>query len=214
MGIVVAFDMDGTLLDGRLVLALARLCDAEDKVKAIMNSNMKGYEKSTAIARLWKGFKKDVVLDALSSISLSSNALHTVRRLKEQGCIVGIISDSYTLATDTLARMLGMDFSIANTLEYDRDGILTGRIDMPLGWEHIGCSCYNSVCKRYHLERLYVDDEPIRVAVGDSMNDTCMLKAADVSIAYRAKDGIESIAMYSICGLADIIDILVSKGLL
>ncbi len=214
MSIVVAFDMDGTLLDGRLVLALARLCDAEDKVKAIMSSSMKGYEKSTAIARLWKGLKKDVVLDALSSISLSSNALHTVRRLKAKGCIVGIISDSYTLATDALARMLGMDFSIANTLEYDSNGILTGYIHMPLGWQYIGCTCYNSVCKRYHLARLYSNDEHIRVAVGDSMNDICMLMSAEVSIAYRAKDGIERIAMHFIDDLVDVIDILESKGLL
>ncbi len=229
--IVVAFDMDGTLLDGRLVLSLARLCNVEDKVKGIMNdTRMKGYKKSIAIARLWKGFSKDIVLEALSQINLNDNALNTIKALKEKGCIVGIISDSYTLASDTLARMLNMDFSIANTLEYDyNSGILTGRIHMPLGWQYINCTCFNSVCKRYHLERIeyfisssskYVRSKvkeltnPLRVAVGDSMNDVCMLSIADIGIAYRAKDGIENIANYSIDCLADVLDILTSRGLI
>ena len=223
--VIVAFDMDGTLLDGRLVLSLAKLCKVEDKVKGIMsNPRMKGYEKSLAIARLWKGFNKDIILEALSRINLSDNALDTVKTLKSKGCIVGIISDSYTIATYALARMLNMDFSIANTLEYDSNNILTGLIHMPLGWQYINCTCFNSVCKRYHLERIEhflansiksnITNKPLRVAIGDSINDTCMLSIADVSIAYKAKDGIENIAAYSINDLKDVIDILSNNGLI
>jgi phosphoserine phosphatase len=213
--IIVAFDMDRTLLKGRLVLQMARISGMEDSVRCIMESNMIGYARSVAIARLWKGLNKDTILEALSGIELSDNAISTITELKRRGCIVGIISDSYTLATDYIAGMLGMHFSIANRLEYDSKGILTGNVYMPLGWQYIGCGCLNSVCKRYQLTRtmrMYSANKS--VAVGDSRNDTCMLSVADVSIAYNATDGIDTISMYSIDDLYSIIDIFRDEGLI
>jgi len=212
---IVAFDMDGTLLQGRLVLQMAKISGTEDRVRYIMNNSMIGYARSVAIAKLWKGLSKDMILEALSSIELSDNAVSTITELKRRGCIVGIISDSYTLATDYIAGMLGMHFSIANRLEYDSRGILTGNIYMPLGWQYIGCGCLNSVCKRYQLtrvKRMYRAERS--VAVGDSRNDICMLSVADVSIAYNATDGIDKISMYSIDDLHSIIDILRDEGLI
>ncbi len=212
---IVAFDMDGTLIQGRLVLQIAKVSGMEDRVRYIMESSMIGYARSIAIARLWKGLSKDTILEALSSIELSDNAMSTITELKRRGCIVGIISDSYTLATDYIAGMLGMHFSIANRLEYDSRGILTGSLYMPLGWQYIGCGCINSVCKRYQLtktRRMYRAKRS--VAVGDSRNDICMLSVADVSIAYNATDGIDAISMHSIDGLYSIIDILRYEGLM
>lgn len=211
--LLVAFDMDGTLLNGRLVLALADRCNVREQVTGIMSSsNMHGYEKSRAIARLWKGISKDDVLDALASIPLSSNALEAVEALKGYGHVIGIISDSYDVVVEHLASMLSMDFSIANKLVHDSNGILTGELIMPLGWERIGCRCMNSVCKRFHLESIakrFGIGREHTVAVGDNENDVCMLEQAGVSIAYKPKSlKVKDNAMYIIDDLYDVVDIL------
>lgn len=211
--LLVAFDMDGTLLNGRLVLALADRCNVREQVTSIMvSSNMYGYEKSRAIARLWKGISKDDLLEALAGIPLSSNALEAVEALKGYGYVVGIISDSYDVAVEHLASMLSMDFSIANKLVYDSNGTLTGELIMPLGWERIGCRCMNSVCKRFHLESIakrFGIGREYTVAVGDSENDICMLEQASVSIAYKPKSlKVKDKAMYTIDDLYDVVDIL------
>ncbi|MFN4336984.1 MAG: HAD family hydrolase [Candidatus Nitrosocaldus sp.] len=210
---VVAFDMDGTLLNGRLVFALADRCNVREKVISIMsNTSMYGYEKSIAIARLWKGLSKDDVLEALSSIELSINAKEAVDALKRDGYTVGIISDSYDVAVEHLASILGMDFGIANILVYDSSGTITGELVMPLGWERIGCRCMNSVCKRFHLvstaNTLGVSID-CTVAVGDSDNDICMLEQAGVSVAYKPKSlVVRDKAMYVIDDLYDLVSIL------
>lgn len=208
---VIAFDMDGTLLTGRLVFALADACNVRDLVKGIMyNRSMHGYEKSLAIARLWRGLHRDDLVRALKGIPLSPNARETVHTLKEYGYTVGIISDSYDIVVGHLASMLGMDFSVANRVVYDASGTLTGEIEVPLGWERVNCTCMNSVCKRFHLrsiaERYGVE---YTVSVGDSDNDICMLEEACVSIAYRPKSArvIEK-AMYVIDDLYDTVTIL------
>ncbi len=210
---VVAFDMDGTLLNGRLVFALADRCNVREQVISIMSdTSMYGYEKSSAIARLWKGLSKDDVLEALSSIELSNNAKETVDALKRDGYTVGIISDSYDVAVEHLASILNMDFGIANRLVYDSSAILTGELVMPLGWERIGCRCMNSVCKRFHLESI-VNVLGIgmdrTVAVGDSDNDICMLEQASISITYKPKSlAVRGKAMYIIDDLYDLVSIL------
>ncbi len=212
---LVAFDMDGTLLDGRLVFALADRCDVREEVISIMESTLHGYERSKAIAMLWKGLSKYDLLEALHSIPLCINARKTIEALKGYGYAVGIISDSYDLAVEHLASILGMDFGIANKLVCDDDGMITGRIEMPLGWERVGCRCMNSVCKRFHLkiiaDRFGMGREHT-AAVGDSNNDICMLEQAGISIAYRPKNlEVKERAMYVIDDLYDVVDILMNN---
>jgi phosphoserine phosphatase len=103
---------------------------------------------------------------------------------------VGIISDSYTVAADMVKERLGMDLVAANVLEF-KDGKITGLVDMPLGWEKIGCFCKISVCKRYHLEeqaRRYGVQIDSTMAVGDTKSDICMLQRAAIGIAFMPKD--------------------------
>ena len=185
---VVALDMDGTILNGRTVFALASIRNVIDEVRAIMNSNQHGYIKSEKIAEFWKGLRRDEVIDAVDKIPLNAGAEDLVKKLK-QDYIVGIISDSYTLVTEHIAKKLGgLDFTYANKLLID-DDILTGKIIMPLGWQKIGCFCKISVCKRYHLEKV-MDEHKLNysIAVGDTNADRCMIERADVGIAFDPKD--------------------------
>jgi len=54
-----AFDMDGTLIQGRLVFELADSFDLSDKVKSIQSRRlMPGHEQTKAIAELFAGLTK------------------------------------------------------------------------------------------------------------------------------------------------------------
>src|SRR5579885_2020834 len=163
---LIAFDMDGTLLEGRIIQALAEKYDFTDKLYKIQsNQNMEGYQKSQKIAYLLKGRHADEVTK--------------------------ITSDSYKFACDYLAEKMNLDFVIANDLKVDENDCLTGDLVMPFGWEKIGCSCKISVCKRYHLEKMakkFEIDIQDTAVVGDTVSDLCMIKRAGTGIAMMPKD--------------------------
>jgi phosphoserine phosphatase len=186
-----AFDMDGTLIQGRLVFALADRFGVSDKVRSIQTSTPStGHEQTKAIAALFAGLTNKDIESAIGSIPFTKNCEHTIAILKDRGYKIGIISDSYTIAACFIADRLHLDFVAANKLE-SLNGKITGNVDMPLGWERIGCYCKISVCKRYHLEKIARDFcVPIEntVAVGDTKSDICMIQRAGVGIAFMPKD--------------------------
>jgi phosphoserine phosphatase len=185
-----AFDMDGTLIQGRLVFALADRLGLSDKVVAIQSSGMLGYEQTKAIAALFGGLTKKDIEDAIESIPLVKNCEQTIGKLKEKDYKIGIISDSYTVAAGSVADRLQLDFVAANELEI-ADEKITGKVEMPLGWEKTNCFCKISVCKRYHLEkfaRRFGVPVENTLAVGDTKSDICMVQRASVGIAFMPKD--------------------------
>ena len=186
-----AFDMDGTLIQGRLVFALADSFDLSDKVRSIQSRRlMPGHEQTKAIAELFAGLTRKDLESAIASIPFTKNCERTIAALKHRGYKIGIISDSYTIAAGLVANRLNLDFVMANKLQI-LNGKITGKVDMPLGWDKIGCYCKISVCKRYHLEKSAEQFcVPIKntLAVGDTKSDICMIQRAGVGVAFMPKD--------------------------
>lgn len=186
-----AFDMDGTLIQGRLVFALADRFDLSDKVRSIQSHRLTaGHEQTKAIAALFAGLTTKDLENAIESIPFTKNCERTIAALKDRGYKIGIISDSYTIAASIVADRLKLDFVMANKLQIS-NGKITGRVDMPLGWDRIGCYCKISVCKRYHLEKsAHQFCVPIEntLAVGDTKSDNCMIQRARVGVAFMPKD--------------------------
>ncbi len=189
--LLVAFDMDGTLVDGRLVFAVADRLGLSDKVRQIQeNPALLGYQQSQNIARLFKGISVNEISEGIESLRLIRNCEKVVGELKEQGHVLGIISDSYDIAVNYVAKKLNFDFSESNSLELDTSGKLTGNLKMPLGWQENGCYCKISVCKRYCLRRNAQKFQigPDRtVAIGDTKSDLCMVEEAGLGIAFMPK---------------------------
>ena len=186
-----AFDMDGTLIQGRLVFALADKFGLSEKVRSIQSRpQIAGHEQTKAIAALFAGLTTKDLESAIASIPFTKNSERTVATLKERDYKIGIISDSYTIAAGFVADRLNLDFVMANKLHILDDKII-GKVDMPLGWDRIGCFCKISVCKRYHLEKSARQfGVPIEntLAVGDTKSDICMIQRAGVGIAFTPKD--------------------------
>ena len=74
---------------------------------------------------------------AIESIPLTKNCQQTIAALRDRNYKIGVISDSYTVAADAVADRLQLDFIAANELEME-NGMITGKVKMPLGWEKIG----------------------------------------------------------------------------
>ena len=186
-----AFDMDGTLIQGRLVFALADRFDLSDKIRSIQSQRlMPGHEQTKAIAELFAGLTRKDLESAIASIPFTENCERTISALKDRGYKIGIISDSYTIAAGLVADRLNLDFVMANKLQI-LNGKITGKVEMPLGWDRIGCYCKISVCKRYHLEKSAQHFcVPIKntLAVGDTKSDICMIQHAGVGVVFMPKD--------------------------
>lgn len=207
---IAAFDMDGTLINGRLVIALADQFGLSDKVGAIQSNEMLGYEQTKVIAALFEGMTRKDLESALESIPLTKNCEETIETLRENDYKTGIISDSYTVAAGSIADRLHLDFIAANELEIE-NGRITGRVRMPLGWDIIGCFCKISVCKRYHLEKFARQfNVPIEktLAIGDTKSDICMIKRAGVGIVFMPKDKEIANASDKIVRDADLLKVL------
>ena len=184
--------MDGTLLDGRVIYVVGQKFGFKSEIEEIATSFKVPYERSQRVAKLLKGLTVSEFTGVVKAIPLMKGAVEAVKQLKNRDYKVGIISDSYTLATEIVARKLEMDFHVANRLEV-KNGVFTGRLKMPLGWKKIGCDCRQSVCKRYHLvskAKKYRVDMVNTVAVGDSSSDRCMLETAGVGILFNPTEDI------------------------
>jgi phosphoserine phosphatase len=185
------FDMDGTIIDGRLIDALSTKFGLYDQIKQIQaDPSIFGFIKTQKIASLLKGIDEKEIIFALESIPIMNNFQNSVFALKESGYKIGIITDSYSIAAKTLANNYDLDFYAANDLVAN-SGLVTGEVCMPLGWDKINCFCKNSVCKRYHLETYankYGVDAKDTVAIGDTRGDLCMVTHAGIGIAFMPKD--------------------------
>jgi glucosyl-3-phosphoglycerate synthase len=187
---LIVFDMDGTLTAERFIFRLARRFGFETRLKAIMARHIPEHEKTKAIAALLKGISATEITGTFQQIPLSPGALETVKALKEEGHILAIISDSYTIATEQLKERLGFDYTLANELEI-KDGRATGEVKMPLNWPDGNSRCLkHAICKLNTMLELAEKTgiSPQRtVAVGDNVADICMLKAAGLGIAFNPK---------------------------
>lgn len=191
---LIALDMDGTLLDESLIHNLAENFDFTRNLHEIQkNPNLFGYQKTEKIAVLLKGFNELDVIETISKMKIVKNWRQTIEEIKAHEHVIGIISDSYTLACNYLRKKMDLDFAVANDLQTDENHILSGNVSMPLGWNEIGCNCKISVCKRYHLEKMaqrFHISLSNTVAIGDTVSDLCMIERAGIGITLMPRDDI------------------------
>lgn len=183
-------DMDGTLLDGRFVMGLAEATGRLEAIAPLLDrADTDPGTRSRRIAAVFKGVPKSTFEQVARSIPLTPGAVETMVGLRKLGYVVGIVTDSYRLAAETVRHRVFADFTISHVMKFRGDkatGVLTL---CPFMRHRKGCPEHR-LCKRNVLEHLVEEAglTPDRVlAVGDGENDRCMLEAAGRSIAFRPK---------------------------
>ena len=184
------FDMDGVLLNGRFILSLARAANKETDLAALLdNYAMSPGERMRLIAAVFMGVRKDVFESVAREIPLMDGVVETIIDLRKMGYRVGIITDSYRVAAETVRRRVFADFSFSHLMRF-RGGKATGKVILCPAMIHaVGCDEHDH-CKvnvlRHLTERLEISPSNV-LAVGDGENDICLLKSAGHSIAFQPK---------------------------
>ncbi|HOZ83393.1 MAG TPA: HAD-IB family phosphatase [Bacteroidia bacterium] len=185
------FDMDNTLLRGRFIDTCAERYGFKKQLMDIRSSETDSTIITKRIAKLLKGRTIDELIAIADGISIVDDTEKIITKLKKRGYVVGIISDSYDCITNHVRNKLRMDFSLSNELEFSKS-VCTGEVKIPsLFVNNESSSCKHVLCKTNALQKLlekYDIQKENSIAIGDSMNDLCMIKEAGLGIAFCSKD--------------------------
>ncbi len=183
---LIIFDMDSTLIQKEVIEELAGLCDAREEVKKITDEAMEGKLDFTQSLEkrvsMLKGLSRHNMNRLLDEIPLTPGVEQFIKIVKSLGFKVGVISGGFNFFTDHFKTKLGLDYSFANTLEFDSEGKLTGKLTGPIV----------DADQKAHLLDFLAQQDGISleqvVAIGDGANDLKMLAKAGMGIAFQAKE--------------------------
>jgi HAD superfamily phosphoserine phosphatase-like hydrolase len=207
------FDMDGTLLRDRFIVELAQRTNRRAALSLFLdNPTLSAAERTRRIATLVRGVPLERFVEAARHLPLSPGAVEAVVGLRQRGYRVGIVTDSYDVAAETVRRRVFADFWVANSLRFRR-GRATGHVQAPTAFAHDAGCPRHPVCKVnliHHLSAAVGLDPGQVLAVGDSDNDVCLLRAAGLGVAFRPKTSrVQAAAGFVIeDSLAEVLDLV------
>ncbi|MEM0449036.1 MAG: HAD family phosphatase [Methanomassiliicoccales archaeon] len=185
---LVAFDMDGVLVDYRSCWTWIHdhfSVDNERSLELFVRGEIDDLEFMRRDIALWKAKHPTLCRDDLRSIleplPMSEGIAETVSRLKESGVRTVIISGGIDLVAERIARRYGFDDYFANGVECDEKGLLTGEGILRVQLKNKRAALESCMAK-FNVPRERT------AAIGDSFIDVSMFEAAGMSIAYNPSD--------------------------
>jgi phosphoserine phosphatase len=131
--------------------------------------------------RLWGRAHINDIERILSHIPIMKGARQAILGLQKAGCKTAIISAGISVLADRLQKTLGIDYSLANVLATDENGLLTGE-----GKEVVPLLEKAEVLRHFASEnRTALEDF---AAVGDSKYDIPLFDEVGLSIAFNSED--------------------------
>lgn len=183
-------DMDGTLLDGRFVAALGEATGRTAALSDLLDhATMDPVRRTRRIAALFKGVPKSTFEQVARSLPLMPGAIELVVGLRRRGFVVGIVTDSYRIAAETVRLRVFADFSLSHVMAFRRE-TATGRVTLCPFMSHQGGCEEHAICKHNVLLHLLEESgipPSATLAVGDGENDRCLLARAGRSFAFNPK---------------------------
>jgi glucosyl-3-phosphoglycerate synthase len=181
------FDMDNTILQDSFIRTLSEKFDFKQNLISIISENSNPYTRTKLIAQLLKGLNIKQLLDTVDEIPVTHDFENIIKIFRESGYLCGIISDSYDCITNHLVNKYGLDFSVANELEFS-NSVATGEVKIPSVFIKTRESrCNHDFCKSNAMRELakrYKLDVMNIIAIGDSESDICMIKDSGIGIAF------------------------------
>jgi len=183
------FDMDGTVTRQRFVVELAKATQRSDALAELLRID-DDTTRSDEIAALFRFIPKATFEHVARTIELREDAVATVNQLRRAGYSVGVISDSYFVATEIIRRRIFANFAVAHTLEFDRD-VCAGRLRLNRAFTRADGCQKHAVCKsnvmRYLSAAVGSTQLEHTLAIGDNYNDLCLLQLVDRGLTIEPK---------------------------
>ena len=209
---LVCFDMDGVLTDIRSSWHWMHLCldvDNEETYHAFCNGEIDEKEFMRRDIALWKTVMPDIskrdLIGFMRDLPLIGGIQETVACLKADGIHSVIISGGIDLAAKMMTDEFGFDDYIADGVEYDANGRLTGEGVMRVDLRDKG------VWVRDYIKR-YGTVKERTVSIGNSHTDIPMFMNSGMSIAFNPTDAMtEEAATHTVYSknIADILDLII-----
>lgn len=181
---LVVLDVDSTLIQDEAIEILAEEAGSLEEVAHITDLAMAGEldfadSLKRRVATL-EGLDASALDRMNDRVRLSPGARTFIRTLRRLGYKTAIVSGGFTSLTDHLEADLGIDYSLANTLDI-ADGKLTGRTTGAIVDRAEKARFVEAIAAK---EGIPLDQV---VAVGDGANDLDMLSTAGLGIAFNAR---------------------------
>ncbi len=184
---VAIFDMDNTLLRASFIHTAAEHFGFRKELIEIITTQSNPFIRTKLIARLLKGRDFSELIRLADTIPVTDHTSEIIQLLRDNGFVVGIISDSYDCITNHFKNRFGFDFSLANELEFSKS-VATGEVKIPSFYlSHEGSMCNHEYCKTHalaHICNRFSVPVSDTLAIGDSENDICIIKKAGIGISF------------------------------
>ncbi|KYQ92327.1 phosphoserine phosphatase [Tieghemostelium lacteum] len=191
-----AFDMDSCLIKNECIDEMADIMQVGKQVSDITALAMAGQlDFNQALEKrlsLLSGMTRDQLDIVWSRIQLNAGTFTLIRVLKSLGYKTALISGGFTYFSRKIAAALNIDYTVANTLEFNEDGTLTGRVIGPI---------INAQMKKLIVEQIAIQNEwdaSHCITMGDGSNDKLMIEYAHFGVAYHAKPILKSATPFHI----------------
>jgi phosphoserine phosphatase len=194
--LLIALDLEGTLLAGELFTEVGERLGLGDELRAVTRDAMNGdLPFGEALARrteLIRGISMSSIRSVASSMPLTLGAEETVSTLRRMGLTPAIITGGFDLLAAPVADRLGIDHVYANRLA-EEHGRVTG-LKPPVVTPRAKAECLRHLAAELGtpLERA--------IAIGDGANDVPMLCTAGLGIAFNAPPRVREAAHASVDG--------------
>lgn len=206
---LVVMDMDSTLITIECIDEIADMVGVKPQVAAITASAMRGEIAFPESLRRRVGLLNGLDQSALQRVyderlKLSPGAETMLTAMKKLGLRSLLVSGGFTFFTSRLETRLGLDFTLANTLEV-RDGKLTGQVLGDIVDATAKANKVKGVCAQLGISASQA------IVIGDGANDLEMMAVGGVSVAYRAKPVVQAKASHALnfSGLDGVLNLFV-----
>ena len=186
---MVISDMDSTLISIECIDEIADYANIKDKVSEITEQAMRGEldfaQSLTARVKLLAGLDESALQKVYDDrLNLNPGAEEMLAALKANDIKFTLVSGGFTFFTDRLKPRLGIDYTLANTLER-KDGKLTGAVVGDIVGAEAKAEFLLARCDELGISPSQV------LAIGDGANDLKMMSVAGVGVAYYAKPKVQ-----------------------
>ena len=185
---LVAFDMDGVLVNYTSSWTWVHdhfKIDNEETLLAYIQGRIDDREFMRRDIRRWMDLKAGfcrIDLEAiLDPVPIIDGIAHTVKALHAAGAKVVIVSGGLDMTAGRIARENGFDGYMANGVECDQNGSLTGEGILRVDLTNKGAALRS-------FQQLYGVDDTRTVSIGNSFVDVSMFALSGLSIAFNPID--------------------------